>query len=601
MKRLGSASVGAVGIIITALLIFFVLSAIHPEMVAGVVGAAQHLRRRAEASSELIRIYVHSTDGTELGEPVITLINGWDKDSYITDFIVIDRSGRLINYGKFEPVLELKSGQKVDLPASAFHISYNNFDEFAREVKGIYVRTLEGNSFGSSFGPPPSQYANLDYETTDSTRHKLVIPTNTIYRYNITFSGDLPRADEAVIQINVIVVDSSGRIWAGVEDGVVYSLEYRRDSYFRHIIWLPPEVTSVRHYVVPRYSYWRAPVLPSSFYMRDCQSDKINNPEECQVIRPPATLSYVELITLWPIEDQPGHLGSGQIYWVKTTTSQDGTIFYVGPPIIPPQYPFTAQETKMVSVTYPKTVTTTFTTTTSTRTTVSGGSTRTIYYTSKVTVTYTTTLTSPTEFTIDLLPISERKTTTWYSTTTWTSTSVKTITSTSTRLLPPPTTMTTTYTRTYLYTYTSTYTFRSTETVAKAVLRFGNELFGGQTAKLVTNAHYLMSRNYNGTQLSGRIVFHLATIEPGQMIKVNAPYIIVNYIYSYDWSPQTPSGPNPSSGTTNVSMICEVQELIRVPSEGGVNESQYHYHDDLYIWLANVERVFKVICVRRGE
>jgi len=164
MRRKGQASVSAVVVFLSALIALGLMATLLPPIVGVLSGFREGLKERGERSSELIRIYIHSTDETENAPPVITIINGWDRESILTDYVVA-RDGRILAAGKMGGSLDgirIPAGARIDLTPAHFGLSYSTFAEMAKAVKAIYVRTAEGNSFGSSYGPPPKMTA--DYQ-----------------------------------------------------------------------------------------------------------------------------------------------------------------------------------------------------------------------------------------------------------------------------------------------------------------------------------------------------------------------------------------------------------------------------------------------------
>jgi len=186
MRRKGQASVSAVVVFLSALIALGLMATLLPPIVGVLSGFREGLKERGERSSELIRIYIHSTDETENAPPVITIINGWDRESILTDYVVVGWDGKVLASGKFGSIkittagespqskptsglmggtidgLRIPAGARIDLTPAHFGLSYSTFAEMAKAVKAIYVRTAEGNSFGSSYGPPPKMTA--DYQ-----------------------------------------------------------------------------------------------------------------------------------------------------------------------------------------------------------------------------------------------------------------------------------------------------------------------------------------------------------------------------------------------------------------------------------------------------
>jgi hypothetical protein len=167
-KGQGSASISAVVVFLSALMALGLMAALLPPIAGVLSGYKAGLKETGERGSELIRIYIHSTDETEYAPPVITIINGWDRESILTDYVVVAKDGRVLSSGKMGGGLggiRVPAGARIDLTPADFGLSYGTFASMADAVKAIYVRTSEGNSFGSSYGPPPKITADYQIVT----------------------------------------------------------------------------------------------------------------------------------------------------------------------------------------------------------------------------------------------------------------------------------------------------------------------------------------------------------------------------------------------------------------------------------------------------
>ena len=168
----GSASISAVVVFLSALMALGLMAALLPPIAGVLSGYKAGLKEMGERGSELIRIYIHSTDETEYASPVITIINGWDRESILTDYVVVAKDGRVLASGKMGGGLggiRVPAGARIDLTPADFKLSYGTFAAMADAVKAIYVRTSEGNSFGSSYGPPPKITADYQIVTVLAT------------------------------------------------------------------------------------------------------------------------------------------------------------------------------------------------------------------------------------------------------------------------------------------------------------------------------------------------------------------------------------------------------------------------------------------------
>jgi hypothetical protein len=167
------------------------MATVLPPVADVLSGFREGLRERGERGSELIRIYIHTANETENEPPIITIINGYDKESILTDYVVVARDGRVLAAGKMEGSLSgiisgirIPAGARIDLTPADFGLSYGTFAAMADEVKAIYIRTAEGNSFGSSYGPPPK--ITVDYQivtvlaTSSATTTSVVTKTSVV-------------------------------------------------------------------------------------------------------------------------------------------------------------------------------------------------------------------------------------------------------------------------------------------------------------------------------------------------------------------------------------------------------------------------------------
>jgi hypothetical protein len=259
----GSASISAVVVFLSALLALGLMATILPPVANVLSGFREGLRERGERGSELIRIYIHSTDETESGRPIITIVNGWDKESILTDYVVVARDGRILTAGKMGGSLSgirLAPGARIDLAPSDFGLSYPIFAAMADEVKAIYIRTAEGNSFGSSYGPPPS--ISYDYQVFVSrTTNNIIITGSTSSVYSISISPTLPTLGNGLVVRNVILVDKDGFVRGGVLEGSRWS-----DGSFDPNA-IPNSVAALAQTeIIPIGAYYYVPRFPEDFY-----------------------------------------------------------------------------------------------------------------------------------------------------------------------------------------------------------------------------------------------------------------------------------------------------------------------------------------------
>jgi len=311
-KGQGSASISAVVVFLSALLALGLMASLLPSVTNVLSGYREGLRERGERGSELIRIYIHSVNETEFEPPIITIINGYDKESILTDYVVVARDGRILTAGKMGGSLNgirVPPGARIDLTPADFGLSYGTFAAMADEVKAIYVRTAEGNSFGSSYGPPPSINPDFQIRVSQRSQHVIVLGTTTTM-YNFTISGNftLPTTGDAMVVKNVILVDRDGFVRGGVTAGSKWS-----DGSFDPNK-IPDSVAALTKTteVVPIGGYYYVQPFPMDFYCYYSQGI-FGVYSGCDA-RP----QYIEMIEFYPIEYYtPGSPVSAAAYWFR--------------------------------------------------------------------------------------------------------------------------------------------------------------------------------------------------------------------------------------------------------------------------------------------
>jgi hypothetical protein len=314
-KGQGSASISAVVVFLSALLAIGLMATILPPVANVLSGFREGLRERGERGSELIRIYIHTANETELEPPIITIINGYDRESILTDYVVVARDGRVLAAGKMGGSLggiRIPAGARIDMTPADFGLSYGTFAAMADEVKAIYVRTAEGNSFGSSYGPPPKINPDYQLSITQRSQHIIVIGS-TVTSYNFTILGNLtlPTTGDAMVVKNVILVDRNGFVRGGVTAGSKWS-----DGSFDPNK-IPDSVAALTRTtdVVPIGGYYAVPPFPMDHF-------------NCDYSNPPGIFSvysgcdtsprYIEMVEFYPVEYYtPGSPVTAAAYWFR--------------------------------------------------------------------------------------------------------------------------------------------------------------------------------------------------------------------------------------------------------------------------------------------
>jgi len=581
MRRKGqaSASISAVVVFLSALLALGLMATVLPPVANVLSGFREGLRERGERGSELIRIYIHTANETELEPPIITIINGYDRESILTDYVVVARDGRVLAAGKMGGSLggiRIPAGARIDLTPADFGLSYGTFAAMADEVKAIYIRTAEGNSFGSSYGPPPKIDPDYQLSVTQRSQNILIFGSTTTV-YNITISGNftLPTTSYAIVLKNVILVDPNGFVRGGVTAGKKWS-----DGSFDSNK-IPDQLVAFTQTqdAIPIGGYYIIPPFPSG-----CFRVYING-ATCP--------NYIEMVEFHPVEY---YMSSSPVTVVAYYLGYPGEVQTVYNPDLGRTVTITAQRPLNNQI-YPYKIPGVYTATT-TFAYISSGSAVTETYTSTVTVTGTiweengqikmAPLFNPFLSGMTIIIIRTITTTSTYC---WLWCSATVITYTTTRTVSAgnlsggwvtataavPIGSITTQVITSPSTYTTTY----------AVGTSGNF------------RDHIKNAVVNGTEtLSGDAVAHLAgTVQAGQVIKIKAPIVLLNYIYRTGSPPNSPPPPPPpppppsygsTSGGSRIDqspMVCEVQytsssagvvseQPLRTSSSAGVVSEQ---------------------------
>ena len=625
-SRMGSAPISAVAIFIALLLGLGFLATLAPSVSQLFSGVREGLREGGERGAELVRIYIHSDDGTELGAPVITVVSAHDADSWLTDYVVVARDGSVIAAGKVGGALgglRLPPGGRVDLDPRSLGLGYATFAELADNVKAIYFRTSEGNSFGSSYGPPPPEHLRVDRSYTTSEEAEIVLATySTSYSYSFPTNLTLPRPGDAFVVKNVLLVDPRGFVRGGATNGQRWS----DGSFDPSRIPLP---TRPGAEVVPIGGYYRVP-------------DWGNNGGECFYLydrnQYDACPQFIELVEFYPVElFEPGGSAEATAYYMRfagetqVVTNQVEnllTTVTVQGPVRPIIYPYT------VPGTYTATITATYSIGTSTYTTTvtmpvavwpEGGLVKAapifdpypaLDYKRDTCVvrweseggskTCSFTIHSPPGFGIVIREIYYRVRLSSYNcavprinhvkvTGPW-GTYIRRVASWTTTNLP--------YGSVSFELEASREACRYGDSRARLSAWVFYELFWTRTATATVGADVRawVRQALNGTSLSGDAAVDLrGTVSPGQVIKVNAPIIMLNSVYFVRTDPTPPPPPPPStggggSGGVGPRMQCErVDELRPAEGAGGGGGSYIApgvaVREEVWVWWSYVRCV----------
>jgi len=155
MRRKGLSGVVS-ALLITVVLVAGFASASYVNMTAVKYNEAnmQEALRQARLGSELIRIHIHSTDGSVDSPPRITFVNAWGFESRIKQLVVIARNMSVLAIVNLTQPIALPPGSRLTIEPSQIGLGYSSFRELADNIRSIHAYTEAGNSFGSTWGFP---------------------------------------------------------------------------------------------------------------------------------------------------------------------------------------------------------------------------------------------------------------------------------------------------------------------------------------------------------------------------------------------------------------------------------------------------------------
>jgi hypothetical protein len=187
-RRKGISNAVVIAVAMMVLLVGFLSYAYMGRIGAEYLGKAlpEKLRQEGERGSELIRIYIWSRNHTLEGEPVITILNVWGKDSEIDVFMVANRTGHVVNVIALGPPMKVPASAAVELSPTALGLAYRTFGELIEYVGGVFAHTVLGNAFGSTWGAPREEYVFGTVATTvitNVTTTAWVIPSYSVQEW----------------------------------------------------------------------------------------------------------------------------------------------------------------------------------------------------------------------------------------------------------------------------------------------------------------------------------------------------------------------------------------------------------------------------------
>jgi len=130
----------------------------------------EELRRQAAKDQELIRIYIHAENSSDINSPPrITIVNAWGFPTNITKLLAVYRPQPSQNRQVIEISRQIivPPGTKVTLSPEQLGLSFTSFRQLADNMAALIAYTDAGNSFGSTWGYPRED--NLVGATTVTT------------------------------------------------------------------------------------------------------------------------------------------------------------------------------------------------------------------------------------------------------------------------------------------------------------------------------------------------------------------------------------------------------------------------------------------------
>jgi len=224
----------------------------------------------------------------------------------LKEIVAVKRDGKLLKAGMLPQSLSIPPSSRTTLQLSALGLQFNNFLETAWALKTIYLVTGRGNSFGSTFGPPPPEIleGQVHYEENSSIN---ITYYNIETEYNFSFTNTINiTGGEAYVAVNSYVLDKEGKILGGIENG----------QYFTSGLINPGDIPwdGAGVYQVPIWGYFLVPETTGKFTVH--YSSKFGGGYLGS-----AKLQYIEVVAIYPPEwHSPGGSGSAPAPYMRYGT-----------------------------------------------------------------------------------------------------------------------------------------------------------------------------------------------------------------------------------------------------------------------------------------
>ena len=276
-------------------------STIHFRNVRQVQGA---VGEAAETHSELLRIYIHPKNESDpSSEPVVTIFNPSPREVTLRQIVAVKRNGGVLKAGMLPQGLSIPPSSKTTVQLSALGLQFNSFLDAVQTLKVAYLVTARGNSFGSTFGPPPPEILEGQVEFEENSSIEVTYYSVSTLA-NFTFTNFLNlTGGEAYVAVNSYVVDKEGKVLGGIENGQYFT------SRLIDPFSIPRDGAGV--YRVPVWSYFLVPESTGSFsvrYSKEFGGGTLGD----------AKLQYIEVVAVYPPEwFSPGGSSSAPAYYMR--------------------------------------------------------------------------------------------------------------------------------------------------------------------------------------------------------------------------------------------------------------------------------------------
>jgi len=190
-KKAMSGIVAAIAIMMVLVLGFATVTYVNTTSAQKNRELASELQMQASKAQELVRIYIHSTDGSIEAPARITFVNAWGFESRIRNILIFNRALQPLHNVSVQPPLTLRPGAKISLNPSDIGLSYPDFKSLADNVGLIVAYTDLGNRFGSTWGMPKEDNlagVTTSYQVSSTVINYWVVPSFTTVNNSFTMS-----------------------------------------------------------------------------------------------------------------------------------------------------------------------------------------------------------------------------------------------------------------------------------------------------------------------------------------------------------------------------------------------------------------------------